>query len=147
MSKRTDARQCALIVARAACSKKASDVVVQRVAEVLHETDYFVIVTASSRPMSEAIADEVRANLRETTGRVVLSVEGVRGDDWLLLDYGDFVVHIMRRETRDFYRIESVWNDAPFVDLAAEGIEVDPYSERIAHVVAGAGVDAPSGVR
>lgn len=146
MSKRTDARQTALIAAQAACSKKASDIVVQRVAEVLHETDYFVIVTASSRPMSEAIADEVRAKVREATGRTVLSVEGVRGDDWLLLDYGDFVVHIMRSETRGFYRLESVWNDAPFIDLVAEGVEVDPYSERIAHVVELAGTDTLSGV-
>ena len=139
MSEKIDARALALIAAKAACDKKATDVTVQYVAEKMKVTDYVVIATCSSRPQLFAVIDEVREKVREASGRSIEGVEGASGDTWILLDYGDFVVHAMRPDARDFYRIEGVWNDAPFVDLAAEGIECEPYSERIAGVVEKAG--------
>ena len=141
MTEKLDARACALIAARCASDKKAHDIVVQHVAEKLRETDYFVIATGMNKPQVNAVINDVREKIREATGRSVESVEGAGTGDWVLLDYGDFVVHVMKPEARDFYRLESVWNDAPFIDLAAEGIEVEEYSPAIAGVVAKAGYE------
>ncbi|MDY2625313.1 MAG: ribosome silencing factor [Coriobacteriales bacterium] len=141
MNQSTDSRTCALIAARAADKVKASDIVVQRVADRMAETDYFVIATGTSKPQLNAIVDEVREQVREQTGRSIDNVEGRESGAWVLLDYGDFVVHVMKPETREFYRLEAVWNDAPFVDLAKEGMELEPYSPMVADVVARAGYE------
>ena len=119
-------RECALIAARAADSKKATDIMVQEVRELIGVTDYFVIATAANSRQVDAIIDEIEDELREKAG---ISKDGT----WSLLDYGSFVVHVFQPETRDYYRLEQLWNDAPIVDLAAEeGFDNLEYSERIA---------------
>lgn len=138
----TDARGCALIAARAADKLKGHDIVVQHVAAKLQETDYFVIATGNSKPQLEGIVDEVRKQLRARTGRHIENVEGREGGTWVLLDYGDLVIHVMRPETREHYRLEDVWNDAPFVDLAREGVDVGDYSPYVADAIARAGYEA-----
>ncbi|WP_172136858.1 ribosome silencing factor [Adlercreutzia sp. ZJ473] len=129
-------RRCAIIAARAADEKKATDIMVQEVRELIGVTDYFVIVTAANSRQVEAIIDEIEDKLREEA-QVKPSHREVSGDgSWSLLDYGDIVVHVFMPETREYYRLEALWNDAPVVDLAAEaGLADIQYSERIAKML------------
>ncbi len=130
-------RECAIIAARAADAKKATDIMVQEVGCLVSVTDYFVIVTAANSRQVEAIVDEIEERVRLDAGRKPLHREGTRDGLWSLLDYGDFVVHVFQPETRDYYRLEDLWNDAPLVDLAAEaGLSEVAYSERIAKLLA-----------
>ena len=126
-------RACALDAARAANEKKATDIMVQEVRELIGVTDYFVIATAANNRQVDAIVDAVEERLREQDGAKPLHREVSSDGSWSLLDYGSVVVHVFMPETRDFYRLEQLWNDAPVVDLAAEaGLEGLEYSDRIA---------------
>lgn len=129
-------RECALIAARAADEKKATDIMVQEVRELIGVTDYFVIVTASNSRQVDAIIDEIEDKLREEAHVKPYHREGSSDGSWSLLDYGNIVVHVFMPETREFYRLEALWNDAPIVDLAAEaGLTDIQYSERIAKMI------------
>ena len=130
-----DSRECALIAARAADSKKATDIMVQEVGGLIGVTDYFVIATAANNRQVDAIIDEIEEKLREQAHVKPLHREGTKDGSWSLLDYGSFVVHVFQPETREYYRLEALWNDAPIVDLAAEGLTDIPYSERIAKLL------------
>ena len=129
----TTPRAMAIIAARAADEKKATDIVVQNVGEIISVTEYFVIVTAANSRQVSAIVDEIEEQERAQAGVKPLHREETRDGSWELLDYGSVVVHVFQPETREFYRLEALWNDAPVMDLAAEaGIEGAVYSDRIA---------------
>ncbi len=137
--KRATSRECALIAAKAADEKKATDILVQDVRELVGVTDYFVIVTAANNRQVNAIIDEIEEQLRKQVAEKPLHREQTRDGSWELLDYGAFVVHVFQPETREFYRLEALWNDAPIVDLAQEaGLTDIQYSERIAAILAAA---------
>ncbi len=126
-------REAALVAARAADSKKATDIVVQDVAPHIGVTDYFVIVTAANNRQVDAIIDEVEEKLREECAIKPAGREISPDGTWSLLDYGHVVVHVFQPETRDHYRVETLWNEAEAIDLAAEpGFENLEYGERIA---------------
>ena len=126
-------REMAIIAARAADEKKATDIVVQNVGEIISVTEYFVIVTAANSRQVSAIIDEIEEKEREEAGVKPLHREETRDGSWELLDYGSVVVHVFQPETREFYRLEALWNDAPVMDLAVEaGITDAVYSDRIA---------------
>ena len=126
-------RDYAIIAARAADEKKATDIVVQNVGELIGVTDYFVIVTATNNRQVHAIIDAVEEAERLQAKIKPLHREETRDGSWELLDYGSIVVHVFQPETREFYRLEALWNDAPVMDLAAEaGITDAVYSDRIA---------------
>lgn len=130
--KQAFARQCALCAARAADEKKATDILVQDVRELVSITDYFVIVTAANSRQVEAIIDEIEEALREQMHIKPSHTEDSRDGSWSLLDYGDVVVHVFMPEAREYYRLEELWNDAPTIDLAAEaGLTDVEYSDRI----------------
>ena len=121
-----------MIAARAADSKKATDILVQDVRELVSITDYFVIVTAANSRQVEAIIDEIEDALREQAHIKPSHTEDSRDGSWSLLDYGDVVVHVFMPEAREYYRLEELWNDAPTLDLAAEaGLTDVQYSDRI----------------
>ncbi|MBQ9004154.1 MAG: ribosome silencing factor [Eggerthellaceae bacterium] len=129
----TTPRAMAIIAARAADEKKATDIVVQNVGEIISVTEYFVIVTAANSRQVSAIVDEIEEQERAQAGVKPLHREETRDGSWELLDYGSVVVHVFQPETREFYRLEALWNDAPVMDLATEaGIEGAVYSDRIA---------------
>ena len=128
-------RECALIAARAADERKATDIVVIKVGDVLDVTDYFVIATGANTPQVEAILDNIEEKVREEGGMKPLSREQTKDHSWELLDYGSFVVDIFQPESREFYRLETLWGDAPINDLAEAGVEHPEYSERIAKLV------------
>ncbi|WP_232050793.1 ribosome silencing factor [Arabiibacter massiliensis] len=132
----TTSRERALIAARAADGKKATDIMVQEVRDLIGVTDYFVIATAANNRQVEAIVDEIEEAEREQGGCKPLHREGTQDGTWSLLDYGDIVVHVFQPETREYYRLEALWNDAPVIDLAAEaGLTELEYSDRIAKLL------------
>ena len=110
----------ALIAARAADSKKAVDIIIQDVRELMSVTDFFVIVTAQNNRQIDAVIDEIEEQEVKQAGVKPLGVEGAQEGFWALLDYGDFVVHVFQPEGRDYYRLEEVWNDAPTLSFTSE---------------------------
>ena len=106
----------ALLAARTADEKKATDTLVIEVGPILAVTEYFVITSASNRRLVRSVSDDIEAAVREATGRSPLRVEGAREQQWVLIDYGDIVVHVFSDETRSFYEIERLYRDAHFVE-------------------------------
>lgn len=113
-----ESRELAVAAARVADGAKGSDIRVLRVGEVLGVTEYFVIVSASNRRLVRMLIDEIESKCRESTGRSPVRTEGVREQQWVLLDYGDVVVHVFIEELREFYDIERLYRDVPKVDWA-----------------------------
>jgi ribosome-associated protein len=98
----------------AAEDRKAVDLRVLHLEKVSDFTDYFLICSGTSERQVQAIADAVQERMREERVRP-LHVEGYNRGQWVLLDYGDFVVHIFQEEPRRFYSLERLWGDAPDV--------------------------------
>jgi len=110
------------IAARAADAKKAHDIVILDVGEILGIVESFVIASAPNSRLVRAIVDEVERELFERTGDKPRAVEGLRDASWVLLDYGDLVVHVFLAETREFYDLERLWSDVarvPWADSAS----------------------------
>ena len=118
MSRTVDesALDLARVIAAIADAEHGSDVVVLEVGDVLGVTEYFVIVGASNRRLVRTLVDEIEGQTREQTGRSPMRSEGVRENQWVLVDYGDVVVHIFLAEVREFYEIERLYTDVPKVD-------------------------------
>jgi ribosome-associated protein len=89
---------------------KSKDICLLDVRKICDFTDYMVIVTGTSNRHVQAIADRVIDRLRDH-GRRPAGVEGVKTGDWVLVDFSDFVVNVMRAQTRDFYNLEKLWGD------------------------------------
>ncbi|WP_421013699.1 ribosome silencing factor [Glutamicibacter creatinolyticus] len=106
--------------AQAASEKKAENQVALDVADRLGVTDAFLIVSGSSEPQVNAIVDEIQAKLLEKFDLRPVRREGFGMGRWVLLDYGDVVVHVQHQEDRVFYALERLWADCPVIDLPAE---------------------------
>jgi len=106
----------ARVIAGIADAEHGSNVLVLEVGDVLGVTEYFVIVSASNRRLVHTLVDQVEVQTREQTGRSPLRSEGVRENQWVLVDYGDVVVHVFLAEVREFYEIERLYTDVPKVD-------------------------------
>ncbi|HZF11822.1 MAG TPA: ribosome silencing factor [Thermoanaerobaculia bacterium] len=98
----------------AAEDRKAIDLRVLHLAAISDFTDYFLIASGSSERQVQAIADAIEERLR-AVGVRPLHVEGYNRGQWVLLDYGDLVVHVFEAQTRSFYSLERLWADAPDV--------------------------------
>ena len=122
MSNDIPSLELAVRCARAADDKQASDIVVLPVGDVLAITEYFVVASASNPRQVRAITDAVLVAVREQTGRGPLRSEGVGEQQWVLVDYGDVVVHVFSEEQRRFYEIERLYKDVQAVDWA--GVEL-----------------------
>lgn len=112
-----DLHEAAVVAARAADEKKATDIVVLDVAETLVITSYFVIATAANDRQAHAIADEVETALREQLHMKPIGREGEREATWILLDFGDLVFHVFQPREREFYRLEKLWGTLPRVEV------------------------------
>jgi ribosome-associated protein len=119
MTATPEAIEMATVAAVAAASKLATDVVVIDVSAQLVITDCFVIASASNERQVNAIVDEVEEKLREV-GAKPLRREGERDGRWVLIDYGEVVVHIQHEEERQFYALERLWRDCPSIPLPAD---------------------------
>jgi ribosome-associated protein len=106
-------RRWARTAARAASAKGGDDTVIIEVGEILAITDAFVISSGRNTRQVKTIAEEVEARLKADGGISPLRVEGLGDSHWVLLDYGDLVVHVFLDETRDYYDLERLWSDAP----------------------------------
>ena len=111
-----DVRELARVSARAAADKKGEDTVILEVGSVLAITDAFVITSASNDRLVRTIAEEVEAKIKEVGGPGPIRVEGLDDARWVLLDYGDFVVHVFLTDVRRYYDLERLWADAPVLD-------------------------------
>jgi len=110
-------KEKALDICNLALEKKADDVVMLDMQRVSSFCDYFVITSAGSFKKTRAIADHIEASLTRKKIKPY-HVEG-RGDGhWILLDYGDVVVHVLYEEARDFYGLERLWGDAKHIDVS-----------------------------
>jgi len=110
-----EVRRRAVVAARAAAAKVGTDTVILEVGTVLAITDYFVITSAANARQVRTIADEVEARVGGSSVAGALKplrVEGLDDARWVLLDYGDFVVHVFLEEVRRYYDIERLWSDA-----------------------------------
>ena len=101
----------------AAGEKKAHDLVVLDLREVASFTDYFVIASGTNVRQVQAVADEVQEQLRKQLGVKPARVEGYNSAEWVLLDYGDFILHVFEEKSRRFYDLERLWRDAARVPL------------------------------
>ena len=122
------ALELAKVAARAADEKKAEHTLVLEVGDVLAITDYFVIASAGNRRLVKAVVDAVEDGVREQLGRSPLRSEGASEQQWVLLDYGDVVVHIFAEEVRMYYEIERLYRDVPKIEWAQDepdGVDSD----------------------
>jgi ribosome-associated protein len=120
---RADSEALARRIAQIADDKKATDLVVLDVRDLVGYTDFLVIATARNERQAKAIHDELQRALKEE-GHKPARVEGEREAEWILLDYLDCVVHVFTPETRERYRLEQLWGEARKLELALPGESV-----------------------
>ena len=113
----------------AASEKKAIEPVVLDLREIASFTDYFVIFSGANERQVQAISDGVYDNLKKA-GSPAARVEGYNTAEWILLDYGDFVVHVFEQKARKFYDLERLWRESKRVALPAELTGEGPSSLR-----------------
>jgi ribosome-associated protein len=118
-----------LAVLHAAGEKKAVDPVVLDLREIASFTDYFVIFSGANERQVQAISDEVYEQLKKA-GSPAARVEGYKTAEWILLDYGDFVVHVFEQKARKFYDLERLWRESKRVTLPVELTGDGPSSLR-----------------
>lgn len=112
-----EANQIAQLAAEAISDKKGYDVEMLDVGDFLAITDIFVIATGNSNIHVRALAEGVEETLAEKADRKPLRREGMEQATWILLDYGDVVVHLFQPEPRDYYGLERLWRDAPRIEV------------------------------
>lgn len=118
-----DEAHWAKTAARAADERSATDVVVLEVGPVLALCEHFVIASGSNPRQVRAIAEEVEAQVGADGGPKPLRIEGLADRQWVLLDYGDLVVHVFLEETRAYYDLERLWADVPRVAWQVAGLD------------------------
>ncbi len=104
------------IIYDALADKKGEDIKVIDISEISVIADYFVIVNGNSDSQIQALVENVEEKMHQA-GYSMKQREGSRGGSWVLLDYGDVIVHVFDRESRSFYHLEHIWNDGRNVDL------------------------------
>lgn len=121
------AKALAQVAAHAAADKLAATIVALDVSGQLPLTDIFVIVSAPSERQVAAIVDEVEEKVR-LAGTKVKRQEGTRQGRWVLMDFGDIVVHVQHEDERNFYDLERLWRDCPQLDVGVVGTEQAAWS-------------------
>jgi ribosome-associated protein len=109
--------EAAKLAVQALQDKQGGDIRLLKTEELTVLADYFIICTANSTPHVRTLYDEVDKRL-SMAGMPPIRREGYRNSNWLLLDFGSLIVHIFQKETREFYNLERLWNDAQEIDIA-----------------------------
>ncbi len=112
-----DSLQKVKLTLKTALDKKAENPLVIDLRGLSSLADFFIILTASSDTHARTIADEIKRKFKEE-GVLPVSVEGYENANWILMDFGDLIVHIFKPEFRELYNLESLWLDAPKLDLS-----------------------------
>ena len=118
-----DSHQRALIAAGAASAKSGDDIVVLDIADIISIIDVFVLVSASNTRQVRTIVESVEDALRDHDGSKPIGVEGMNDATWVLLDFGDIVVHVFLEETRAYYDLDRLWGDAPRLQFDDRPVE------------------------
>ncbi|MBQ3339006.1 MAG: ribosome silencing factor [Atopobiaceae bacterium] len=109
--------ELAKVAAFAADSKKATDIELMDLTKLSDVCDYFLILSAMNSRQADALIDEIEEKVAKNCGVKPISIEGRANLSWVLMDYGSVVVHVFLPETRDYYRLERLWGEAPRVEL------------------------------
>lgn len=109
----------AIQCARIAEDNKAKDILILDLRGVTPIFDFFILMTGSSRRQIHTLAEEVDAYMR-SEGEKRLSIQGYQASRWVVQDYGDIVVHVFDQDSRGYYALEELWNDAPHIDWRRE---------------------------
>lgn len=104
---------------RCADEKKAVNLTALDLREIASFTEFFIIASGTNQRQVQAISDEINEQLKKQLKRRPIRIEGYNTGEWVLLDYGDFVVHLFDKDARDFYDLERLWRDARRVDIPA----------------------------
>jgi ribosome-associated protein len=115
--------EMSLAIAEHASNRKAVDIVELDLRGIISYTDYFLICTGRSDRQVKAIHDGIHLGMKEEQRLLPARVEGVTQANWILMDYGDVVVHIFTPETREYYRLEQLWGEAPARALDPVGVD------------------------
>jgi len=107
-----------LVAAQAAEDSLGSDTDVFFVGEILGITDWFVVTTGNNVRQVKAIVEKVEEALTIAEGRKPIRIEGKESAEWILMDYGDFIIHVFIDEARDYYELSRLWSDVPRMDIA-----------------------------
>lgn len=99
-------------------SKKAEEIKAIKIKDLTILADYFIIANGTSTTHTKTLAEEVEYQLSQE-GIEPNRTEGYNGSNWVILDYGDIVVHVFYKETRDYYQLERLWSDGEMVDIGA----------------------------
>jgi ribosome-associated protein len=105
--------ELAVAIAGYASDRKALDIVQLDLRDIIGYTDYFVICTGRTDRQTKAIHDAIHLGMKDQYGTLPQRVEGLSQARWILMDYLDVVVHVFTPETRDYYRLEQLWGEAP----------------------------------
>ena len=103
-----------------ASEKKAFGIVALDLREIASFTEFFIIVSGANQRQVQAISDEISEQLKKQLKSSAVRIEGYRAGEWVLLDYGDFIVHIFEKNAREFYDLERLWRDAKKVEIPEE---------------------------
>lgn len=103
-----------------ASDKKASNLIVIDLREIASFTEFFVVASGGNQRQVQAISDEINEQLKKQLDARPVRIEGYASGEWILLDYGDFIVHVFEKNAREFYDLERLWRDAKRVDVPAE---------------------------
>lgn len=118
--KQDESQNLAVTAAQAADDRKGGDIVLLRVAEVSYLADYFVMVTGFSKVQVRAISQSIQEKVETELQRQPLRMEGQAEGTWVLLDYGDVIVHILMPNEREFYNLEAFWGHAERIDFSSQ---------------------------
>ena len=108
-----------LTALHAASEKKAGEIAILDLRDIANFTDYFLICSGANERQVQAISDEVVEKLKKS-GTPAARVEGYRTAEWILMDYGDFIVHVFADKARKFYDLERLWRDGKRIEVPAE---------------------------
>lgn len=114
--KKISSKELAQLCSQIADDRKAENVLILSMNELSSIADYFVLCTANNEPHLKAVAERIARGVREKHNIRPRSVEGTAASEWMLLDYGNVLVHIMTEESRSNYQLESLWADAPEIE-------------------------------
>lgn len=108
------------LAVRCAADKKAVDIRVLDLRQIATFTEFFIIASGTNQRQVQAIADEITEQLKKQLNSRPNRAEGYTSGEWVLIDFGDFIVHVFDKDAREFYDLERLWRDAQKVDLPAD---------------------------
>lgn len=110
-------KERAVEAAKIASGKKAKDIIILQLAGLTAFADYFVICSGENPVQIRTIAEAIEKDFKTNAGIMPMGIEGLANGQWVLMDYGDIIIHIFNEESRSFYNLEKLWMDAPRISF------------------------------